>query len=120
MTLTLLWTGVLSNCADIIWTAYLTGMRRGEIVNLTWKNVSLKKRLITLHATDTKESKAKRIPIHSDLVELFERLGKLRSLVTDSVFTFKGLPIKVQSCQRPWDRSLDKLDGRGQGPHPTI
>ncbi|MFH0959664.1 MAG: site-specific integrase [Pseudomonadota bacterium] len=104
--------------ADIIWTAYLTGMRRGEIVNLTWKNVSVKKRLITLHAADTKESKAKRIPIHSDLIELFERLGKIRSLSTDSVFTLNGLPIKVQSCQRPWDRSLDKLEWEGSRPTP--
>ena len=103
--------------ADIVWTSYLSGMRRGEILNLTWRNVSLKKRLITLHATETKESKAKRVPIHRDLVPLFDRLSKVRSLTNDNVFTLKGLPIKVQSCQRPWDRSLDKL--QWPDPRPT-
>ncbi len=103
--------------ADIVWISYLSGMRRGEILNLTWRNVCLKKRLITLHATETKESKAKRVPIHRDLVPLFDRLGRVRSLTNDNVFTLKGLPIKVQSCQRPWDRSLDKL--QWPDPRPT-
>ena len=52
----------------IVWTGYYTGMRRGEILGLTRKQVNLKKRLITLSPGDTKEAHWKRVPIHRDLV----------------------------------------------------
>jgi integrase len=96
--------------ADIVWTAYLTGCRRSEITNLRWRSVNLKKRIINLHATETKESHSKRIPIHRDLLPMFERLGKIRDLTDDYVFKVNGHKVDVQSCKRPWDRSLDKLD----------
>jgi len=41
----------------IIWTAYYTGMRRGEILGLTRKQVNLTKPIITLSPDDTKEAK---------------------------------------------------------------
>ena len=39
-----------------------------------------------------------------------ERLGKIRDLSDDSVFKVNGHKIDVQSCKRPWDRALDKLN----------
>ncbi|MDA8406388.1 MAG: tyrosine-type recombinase/integrase [Deltaproteobacteria bacterium] len=95
--------------ADIVWTSCLTGMRRSEITNLRWRGVNLRKRIITLHATEVKESRHKRIPIHMDLMPMFERLGKIRDLSDDSVFKVNGHKIDVQSCKRPGDRALDKL-----------
>lgn len=95
--------------ADIVHTAYLTGMRRSEVTNLRWRGVNLRKRIITLHATETKEARGKRIPIHQDLMQMFERLGRVRDLSDDHVFRVNGHHVDVQSCKRPWDRALDKL-----------
>ncbi len=95
--------------ADIVWTSYLAGMRRSEITNLRWRGVNLRKRVIILHATEVKESRHKRIPIHMDLMPMFERLGKIRDLSDDSVFKVNGHKIDVQSCKTPGDRALDKL-----------
>jgi integrase len=67
------------------------------------------KRIINLHATETKESHSKRIPIHRDLLPMFELLGKIRDLTDDHVFKVNGHKVDVQSCKRPWDRVLDKL-----------
>lgn len=95
---------------DIILVAHLTGMRRAEILNLRWRGVNLKKRIITLHCTETKEKNGKKIPIHKNLVPVFERLGKIRDLSDDHVFKIDNHPINPDSCKRPWDRALDKLN----------
>jgi integrase len=40
----------------IVHFTYLTGMRSGEIFNLTWDRISLKDKVIRLQAEDTKTS----------------------------------------------------------------
>src|SRR5271157_382534 len=52
----------------IIWTAYFSGMRRGEILSLTRKQVNLSQRMIHLEPENTKEGHRKRVPIHRELV----------------------------------------------------
>ena len=71
---------------DFIWLSYLTGMRKGEIARLRWSHVHIKRRLITFHATETKEGKSKRVPIHRDLIPLFERMGRVRNLQNNILF----------------------------------
>ena len=43
--------------ATINYVAYLTGMRGGEILKLTWEKVDLKSGFIRLKAEDTKTRK---------------------------------------------------------------
>ena len=52
---------LLKHSRVIFMMGYYTGMRSGEILNLTWDKVDLERRLIRLGAKDTKESKAKSI-----------------------------------------------------------
>ena len=56
---------------------YCTGMREGEILNLTPDRVSPEKRLIALRPEDTKEKKAKEIPIideiYPTLLEFYQK-----------------------------------------------
>lgn len=89
---------------DMIWVAYLTGMRQGEVHKLRWRHVNLKTRIITFHATETKEGQPKRVPIHQDLMPLLERIGKVRLLVDDTLFE-----ASKQSLRYPWVPALDKL-----------
>ena len=57
----------------ILPTAYYTGMRQGEILNLTWDRVDLKERVIRLQPEDTKDNEPRDIPICDELSEIFER-----------------------------------------------
>ncbi len=76
----------------ILPTAYYTGMRQGEILNLTWDRVDLKERVIRLQPEDTKDNEPRDIPICDELSEIFERLP--RGIRSARVFIFKGKPIQ--------------------------
>ncbi len=51
----------------ILLCALNTGMRKGEIISLTWTNVDLENRVITLEHTNTKTKKTRKIPINTRL-----------------------------------------------------
>jgi integrase len=89
---------------DLIWVSYLTGMRQGEVHKLRWRHINLNTRIITFHGTETKEGNCKRVPIHKNLLSIFDRIGKEGSLSDDRIF--KTSP---QSLRMPWVRALDKV-----------
>lgn len=98
----------------IILTAYYTGMRRGEILGLTRKQVNLAKRIITLSPEDTKEAHWKRMPIHGNLVPILEESLKVTSLETDKVFLWQGKqgvrPLELETFKNPWPRACEALE----------
>jgi integrase len=57
--------------------AYQTGMRSGEILNLTWNRVDLKAGLVRLKAEDTKTDDARLVPLTADLTTLLKDLYKV-------------------------------------------
>ncbi len=82
----------LRHLKNILVTGYWTGMRKGEILKLTWDKVNLKERIISLDADDTKEGKAKTIPIGATLYKI---LNKIPVAIHDPhVFLYYGKPIK--------------------------
>jgi integrase len=56
----------------ILLTAYHTGMRRGEILRLTWDRADLKAGLIRLRPEDTKTQEGRRIPLTKELTALLK------------------------------------------------
>ena len=82
----------------ILICCYETGMRSGEIKGLTWEKVDWKEGFVRLKAEDTKEQRAKNIPISPALrtvlrdIRRDQREGKVAS-ITGHVFTWKGKPI---------------------------
>lgn len=86
----------------ILLCAYHTGMRRGEILNLTWDRVDLKSGFIRLKESDTKTGEARSIPLGRELVEVLQRLPKAihpEGKPLPNVFTRHGQPIKsIRQC----------------------
>ncbi len=74
--------------------AYQTGMRRGEILNLTWNRVDLKGRLIRLAAEDTKTNDARLVPLTDDLTTRLKDLYKVRYLNEPHVFLVNGKSVQ--------------------------
>ncbi|GKS59850.1 integrase [Nitrospira sp.] len=79
----------------VLMTAYYTGMRIGEVLNLTWDRVDASEGFIRLRAEDTKNGEARAVPM--SLIPggkaLFAQLAKVRRLDTNNVFLFRGRPI---------------------------
>ncbi len=88
----------------------MTGMRRGEALSITWEPVDLDSRTIRLGATQTKEKRPKRVPVHKDLVPILQAAGKEHDL-TEKVFRRpSGSPANEDSLKKPWRGSLDGLE----------
>ena len=77
-----------SHLKPIVATAYFTGMRKGEILNLTWKRVSLKRRTINLLAEETKDGEARDIPITKELYTMLKSLPV--GIGNKYVFLYRG------------------------------
>ena len=94
------------HACDILLTDYFTGMRAGEIFNLTWKKVHLQEGYLDLEADDTKTKEPRRIYFNDAVQEILVRLDKVRHIGHSNVFTYKGKPIKSlktclkSACQR--------------------
>lgn len=78
----------------VMLVAYQLGQRFSEITELTWDRVDLKRGFITLRAIDTKTRAPRQVPMTPDVRMLFQRLAKVRSLVTRHVFLYKQRPLK--------------------------
>ncbi|EKD36575.1 MAG: integrase family protein [uncultured bacterium] len=81
-------------CADhlrpVVTTAFYTGMRLSEIVNLTWSKIDLAKGFIRLEGSETKTGVGRSIPLHPRVLKLLR--GLPRGLHTDRVFLKRGKP----------------------------
>jgi len=78
----------IKHIRDILSMAYYTGMRRGEILNLTWDKVDLQERFINLEAEDTKDREKRSIPICGELYRMLKGIPK--HIHDPHVFTFRG------------------------------
>ncbi len=101
----------------IVATGYYAGMRKGEVINLTWDKVDMKSRIIALDAVDTKDREARRIPICDALNKILEKIPKAihdEAIHKNRVFLFKGKPIKdIRTALRRACRDADIPYGRG-------
>jgi integrase len=79
----------------ILLTAFYTGMRRGELLKLTWDRVDLKAGMIRLRPENTKTQEGRIIPLTKELTQM---LQEFRICITKDgqrvpqVFTYGGKP----------------------------
>jgi integrase len=93
---------------SIIMTGYYTGMRKGEILNLTWDKVKLQSRIICLKPEDTKDKESRNIPICAELYEMLLSLpNRVHKTDNDNhVIQFNGKPVSdirtglKKACQK--------------------
>jgi integrase len=80
----------------ILRTAYYTGMRRGELLKLTWDRVDLKAGVIRLRPEDTKSTEGRIIRLTKELTHMLQQstiyLATSGQRVPQ-VFTYGGKPI---------------------------
>ncbi|RPJ38705.1 MAG: site-specific integrase, partial [Deltaproteobacteria bacterium] len=82
------------HAADIVAVGYHTGMRAGEIFNLTWDRVNMKEGFLVLTQQDTKTEEARHVYFNGSVREILGRLGKVRHISHNHVFSYEGKPLK--------------------------
>lgn len=73
--------------------AYQLGQRFGEIIQLTWDRVDLRRGFILLRSIDTKTKQRREVPMTPAVKIMLQRLAKVRRLETNRVFLYKGNPL---------------------------
>ncbi len=78
---------------NIVAAAFYTGMRRGEIMALTWDRVDMENRKIELEEEHTKTREKRYVPISSNLYKVLESIP--RPIHTNHVFLYRGYRLKT-------------------------
>jgi integrase len=87
---------------EVVTFALATGLRQGNILALTWAEVDLDRRLVTIGHGDTKNGDALGVPLNDVAVAVLERQkGKHRI----HVFTYKGERLRSANT-RTWRAAL--------------
>jgi integrase len=79
---------------DLVVIAVFTGIRRGEILNLTWKDLDFNKKLIYVQSKEnfrTKCGKRRAVPMNETVFQVLSE--RLRITKTDLVYTYRGRKI---------------------------
>jgi integrase len=99
---------LINNCEGylkaIVITALNTGMRKGEILGLTWDRVDLKNRIILLDKT--KNGERREIPVNDTLFQALS--GLTRHIKTDYVFYNMETLKLYYDIKRSWSTALKK------------
>jgi integrase len=91
---------VATSFASFVRFALSTGMRRSEILSLTWDDINLDRRLITLR--DSKNSRPRWIPIDDSAMKVLLTQQRLNAS--------KPFPLTISAVDSAWKRMVKRLD----------
>ena len=102
---------LLGACApwlhDLVTFALHTGMRMGEILDLTWRGVDLSRRTVSVFRS--KNGERRTIPVNETILQLLKGKSKVRSLASDRVFCSKAFtPMESGHLRRAFRLVLSK------------
>lgn len=89
----------------LVMLALCTGMRKNEILHLTWKDVDFKKRIV--RAMQTKNGEPRSVPLTGPAETVLKQLDKVRRLDTDLIFA-RPKNTKPLDIQNHWEDALKK------------
>src|SRR6201999_4559603 len=75
-----------------------TGMRRGELTSITWNDVDLRSKVVTIRGGYAKAGRARHIQLNSEALEVLKRYRKQH--------TGEGRIFPVHSVKKAWGQLL--------------
>jgi len=78
----------------VITFAYNTGWRRAEILNLTWRNVDLKEKMVRLDPGETKNDEGRTVYLDAEFLDMMEGLQRKKAFGCPYVFHHNGSQIR--------------------------
>ncbi len=89
----------------VVMLALSTGMRKGEILNLTWDDVDMERRTIVLH--DTKNQERRAVPLAGKAYDLVLDLQGSRSSHSNYLFP-SSVPDRPSGIKKSWYTALKR------------
>jgi integrase len=101
---------------DVALWAYGTGMRKGEILSLTWAGYDRETRAIRLHARNSKTGRGRMVALDGwlELAEIIERRLSARRLDSPLIF-HNGRGGRVGDFYTTWARAIGRAKVNGKG-----
>lgn len=94
----------------IILLAFTTGMRQGEILNLTWKQIDFVNKLA--HLTETKNGSPRSVPLVDLALQELKILFQARNPAKEHVFASKTA-FGCIDIKKPWKEALGSAEIKG-------
>jgi integrase len=82
--------GFLDHLRPLVTIALNTGLRRGELLGLTWDAVDLPRKMLTVTATTAKSGHTRRVPLNREALETFEVWKQRQGRVGAQTLVFPG------------------------------
>jgi len=103
-------TDYADHLSAIVLLALNTGMRRGELFNLTWDKINIKSKTLTIIGTNAKSGKTRHIPLNDEAITTITKWEKL----TDKEgLVFKNkLGNRFDNIQTSWERLIKNTNIR--------
>jgi integrase len=87
---------------EVVLLALVTGLRQGNILQLTWEHVDLDRRIVTIPGYDMKNGESLGVPLNDVAVEVLRRQ---RGKHPTRVFTYMGKPLNSANT-KTWRKAL--------------
>lgn len=75
-----------------------TGLRRGELASLTWGDINLEAKMLTIRAENAKSGRQRHVPLNAEALDVLQRWARAGQT--------QGLVFPVRDIKRGWERLL--------------
>tara|TARA_R110002072_G_scaffold271576_1_gene431557 strand:- start:2266 stop:2895 length:630 start_codon:yes stop_codon:yes gene_type:complete len=82
-----------------------TGLRQGELFNLTWSNINFNRKILTVFGSMSKSSKARHIPLNNEAYNVLKDWHKQSQIDVSFVFPNK-MNKPFDNVRSSWDKLL--------------
>ncbi len=65
--------GYVDHLTPVVLTAMNTGMRRGELLSMTWADINWEAKMLTIRAESAKSGRQRHIPLNVEAMEVLQR-----------------------------------------------
>ncbi len=86
----------------LVLLALNTGLRRGELFKLRWKDVDLKAKWLTVAGAHAKNGQTRRIPLNAEAVEVLKTWQEIASKSEEGPQVFPGLDGDLTTINTAW------------------